>query len=231
MSPAPAITGGPGAPCTVIAALPTTPSLVAEMLAKPAANPATKPLLLTCATPGALVDHVTVRPVSAFPVASRGVAVSCTDPLVRMVAAAGVTSTEATGTNATTVMADVPVTPSAVALMVTGPPPALPVTRPLASTVAVAALPVAHVMARPVSGLPPASLAVAVSWTVAPSAIVADGGVTVIEAIGTGVTVTLAVPLLSSLVAVIVTGPPTLIPVTRPVALIVAMLASLVVQT
>ena len=76
MSPAPASTAGPDALCTVTAAAPTTPSLVALMVAVPAASPTTKPLPFTVAIDGALLPQVTVRPVSAVPLASFGVAVS-----------------------------------------------------------------------------------------------------------------------------------------------------------
>src|SRR6185503_15099050 len=76
-------------------------------------------------------------------------------------------------------------------------------------------------MTRPVNGLPFASFGVAVSWTVAPTATLAEAGVTVTEATGTGVTVMDDVPLCPSLVAVIVAEPAALA-VTRPVAFTVA---------
>jgi hypothetical protein len=47
--------------------------------------------------------------------------------------------------------------------------------------------------------------------------IVDDGGATLTAATGTGVTVTLAVPLTPAAMAVIVTGPPGATPDTRPV--------------
>src|SRR5512138_3200269 len=47
---------------TVIAAVPDFPSLVAEMVALPAAIAVTRPVEDTLATLGALVDHTTVRP-------------------------------------------------------------------------------------------------------------------------------------------------------------------------
>src|SRR6266566_2886816 len=140
---------------------------------------------------------------------------------------AGLTSTAATGT-ALTVTAELPLLPSLVAVIVTGPPGALPVTRPFASTVARVASLVPHVTLRPVSGLPAASFGVAVSCSVAPTTTLAGDGVTSTEATGAGVTVTLDVPLFPSLVAVMVTGPPTLLPVTRPFASTVARVASLV---
>jgi hypothetical protein len=61
---------------TVIAEVPERASLVAVIVAEPAANAVTKPVLETVATAAALVVQVTVR-VSAVPAASRGVAVSC----------------------------------------------------------------------------------------------------------------------------------------------------------
>jgi hypothetical protein len=66
---------GGGAGVTVMAAVPDTPSLVAVIVAVPAATPVTTPVELTVATPTALLDHATVRPVSALPLASRSVAV------------------------------------------------------------------------------------------------------------------------------------------------------------
>ena len=133
-------------------------------------------------------------------------------------------------TVALTVMADVPLLPSLVAVMVTGPPTAVPVTRPFASTVAMLASAVVHVTARPVSALPLASFGVAVSCTVVFTAIVAVAGVTSTEATGTRFTVIAAVPLLPSLVAVTVTGPPAALPVTRPFVSTVARVVSLVVH-
>ena len=83
---------------------------------------------------------------------------------------------------AETVTAPVPLFPSLVAVIVTGPPEATPVTNPLALTVATAALLVTHVTARPVSTLPAASFVVAVSCTVPPGAMFAVAGVTITEA-------------------------------------------------
>ena len=61
---------------TLITEVPERVSLVAVIVAEPAANAVTKPVLETVATAAALVLQVTVR-VSAVPAASRGVAVSC----------------------------------------------------------------------------------------------------------------------------------------------------------
>src|SRR5260370_6395884 len=221
-------TDATGTGVTVTADVPVLPSLVAVIVTgPPTAVPVTSPVAETVAMVASLVVHVTVRPVSGLPAASFGVAVSWTVVPVTMLAVAGVTATEATGTGVT-VTADVPLWPSLVAVIVTGPPAAVPVTSPVAETVAMVASLVAHVTVRPVSGLPPASFGVAVSCTVAPTAMLAVAGVTATDATGTGVTVMAAVPLLPSLVAVIVTGPPAPLPVTRPFASTVAMVASLV---
>jgi hypothetical protein len=48
------------------------------IVALPTVTAVTNPLPLTVATAAALVAQVTVRPVSALPAESRGVAVSCT---------------------------------------------------------------------------------------------------------------------------------------------------------
>src|ERR1041384_1382652 len=105
MSPAPTSTTDAVVAVTVIAEVPLWPSLVAVIVAVPTAPPVTSPLPLTLATPVLLLAHVTVRPVSAFPPASFGVAASCTvDPTVTE-ADAGATVTDATGT-CTTVIGD-----------------------------------------------------------------------------------------------------------------------------
>ena len=87
-----------GSGATVIVAVPLIPSTVAVMVAVPAATAETVPVAETVATAGVLLLHVTARPVSDAPAASRAVAVSaCTPPITRE-AVAGVTTTEATGT-------------------------------------------------------------------------------------------------------------------------------------
>jgi hypothetical protein len=222
----PTLTEATGTGVTVIAPVPLLPSLVAVIVAEPAATPVTNPPL-TVATPALLVVQVTTRPVSAFPLASLGVAVSWTVCPTVTVAEAGLTLTDATGTGVT-VIDDVPLCPSLVAVMVAE-PVATPVTNPLPLTVASPASLLAHVITRPTSAFPLASLGVAVSWTVCPAATVAEAGLTLTDATGTGVVVTVivAVPFWPSLVAVIVAEPaPT--PVTNPVPLTVASPASLV---
>src|SRR2546426_8581033 len=106
-----------GTTATVTVALPAFPSLVAVIVADPAALLVTRPLGLTVATAVLLLAHVTGRPVSALPAESFGVAVSCTVcPTVRL-AVAGATATAATGTSVT-VIAAVPLLPSLVAVIV-----------------------------------------------------------------------------------------------------------------
>src|SRR6266480_3066989 len=83
-----------------------------------------------------------------------------------MLAVAGLTVTEATGT-LVTVMADVPLCPSLVAVIVAEPAATL-VTSPLAETVATAALLVAQVTVRPLRAVPFASFGVAFFLIVPP---------------------------------------------------------------
>src|SRR2546428_4974914 len=121
-----------GTTATVTAALPALPSLVAVIVADPAALLVTRPLGLTVATAVLLLAHVTVRPVSALPAESFGVAVSCTVcPTVRL-AVAGATATAATGTRVTVIAAALPL-PSLVAVIDAQPWDTTP-TRPNLST-------------------------------------------------------------------------------------------------
>src|SRR5437763_6129843 len=169
---------------TVIVDVPLCPSLVAVIVAEPAATPVTSPLPLTVAAAVLLLCQVTGRPASVLPFASLGVAVSCTLPPAGTVADAGATVTEATGM-CTTVMADVPLFPSLVAVIVAD-PAATPVTRPLPLTVAAAVLLLDQMIDRPTSVLPFASFGVAVSCSAWPSFTVADPGVTMTLATGAG---------------------------------------------
>jgi hypothetical protein len=125
----------------------------------------------------------------------------------------GETLTVATGTGVAVTLA-VPLLPSLVAVIVAE-PAATPVTTPLDDTVAMPVLELDHVTVRPVSTLLFASRVVAVSCTVRPTATLGVAGATLTDATGTGVTVTLAVPLFPSLVAVIV-AEPAATPVTTP---------------
>ena len=119
----------------------------------------------------------------------------------------GVTVTVLTGASVT-VIEDVPVFVSLVAVIVVAPAPTA-VTRPLASTVAAAVLLEVHVTTRPVSTLPLASLVTAVSCCVdvIPRTRLAEDGVTVTVLTGATVTVIEDVPVFVSLVAVIVGHP------------------------
>src|SRR2546430_5826068 len=85
-------------PVTVTAAVPVCPSLVAVIVADPAATPVTSPLPSTVATPVLLLDQVTTRPDNGVPFPSLGVAVSCTIWPTCTLGAAGGTATAATGT-------------------------------------------------------------------------------------------------------------------------------------
>jgi hypothetical protein len=131
----------------------------------PPDTPVTTPVPLTVATAAALVVQVIGLPVSTPPLASLVVALRVTICPTTTLAVAGDTVTDATGTSVT-VIAAVPLFPSLVAVIVTGPPAATAVTRPAALTVARVALLVDQLMGRPVSTLPPPSLVVAAIDTV-----------------------------------------------------------------
>ena len=124
----------------------------------------TNPELLTLART-LFEDHATTRPVKTFPAASFSVALSWTLVWVAVsVAVGGVTSTVATGAGIT-LTTDVPETvPNVAETFVV--PIALPVTNPLASTVAVAGALDAHVSGIPAMALFAASRTTAVSWRV-----------------------------------------------------------------
>src|SRR5919198_3824722 len=132
-----------------------------------------------------------------------------------MLAVAGLTVTDATGTGAT-VIAAVPLCPSLVAVIFAL-PATTPETRPLEFTVATAVLLDDQVTVRPVRALPAESFGVAVNCWVPPTVMLAVAGLTATAATGTSATVTLTVPLFPSLVAVIVAAPAATA-VTRPVA-------------
>src|SRR3989440_2218266 len=212
-------------------AVPLFPSLVAVIVAEPAPRPVTSPLPLTGAIVVSSLAQVTALPDSGLPFASLGVALSCTVCPTGTLADDGVTVTEATGTGTlVTIMVAVPLFPSLVAVIVAEPAPR-PVTSPLPLTRAIVVSSLAQVTALPDSGLPFASLGVALSCTVCPTGTLADDGVTVTEATGTGalVTVMVAVPLFPSLVAVIVAVPAPLA-VTSPLPLTRAIVVSSLAQ-
>src|SRR6266702_7106158 len=176
------VTDATGTFVTVIAAVPLLPSLVAVIVAGPAALPVTSPLALTVASAVLLLAQVTVRPLSGFPFASFGVAVSCTVWPTCTDAEAGLTVTDATGT-VLTVIAAVPLFPSLVAVIVAA-PVVTPVTSPLALTVATAVLLLAQLTDRPDNGLPLASFGVAANCTVWPTCTDVVAGFTVTDATG-----------------------------------------------
>src|SRR5690242_20210644 len=96
---------------------------------------------------------------------------------------------------AVTVTVALPVFPSALAITDVM-PAATPVTTPAPETVAIPEFNVDHATGRPVSGLPLASNAVAMNVVVAPTAMVADPGATVMAAIGVAETTIEAVAVL-----------------------------------
>src|SRR5206468_4102747 len=155
------------------------PSLVAVIVAAPAVTPVTTPLPLTVATAVLLLPQLTGRPDNGLPLASFGVAVSCTVWPTGTDAVLGLTVTDATGTVLTVIVAV---------------PTATPVACPAPFTVATAGLLLDQVTVRPPSGLPNASRVIAAYCAVCPTPIVAVAGVTLTDATGSGhpVTVTLA---------------------------------------
>jgi len=170
---------------------PLCPSLVAVIVAVPTAGAVTRPPLFTVATVGLLLAHVITRPLKGLPLASRGVAVSCTVCPTVTVAVGGLTVTDATGT-LVDVMAAVPFALSHAAVMMAA-PAASAVTSPVPFTVATPALLIVHVTTRPVKTFPFASFGVAVSCAVCPTSILAVAGVNVTEDTGTLLTVMAAV--------------------------------------
>jgi hypothetical protein len=94
---------------------------------------------LTDSTAGLLEIQLTVRPDRVLLLPSFGVAISACIPPTTMGVVGAESVTAATGTGLT-VIEDAPVFVSLVAEIVTGPPAAIPVTRPFASTVARAVL-------------------------------------------------------------------------------------------
>src|SRR5947208_9240732 len=213
------VTEATGTGVTVIVEGPLFPSLVAVIVAVPAALPVTSPLPVTVATAVLLLPQLTVRPDNGLPLASFGVAVSCTVWPTGTDAVLGLTVTDATGTVVTVIVA-VPLCPSLVAVIVAA-PAVTPVTTPLPLTVATAVLLLPQLTDRPDNGLPLASFGVAVSCTVWPTGTDAVLGLTVTDAPGTVVTMIVAVPPCPSLVSVIVSAP-ALTPGPRPVPLTVA---------
>jgi hypothetical protein len=224
-----------GASVTAIEDVPILASLVAVIVTgPPAATAVTKPVVLTVATAPLLEDHVTARSVSTAPFASLVTAVSCCAGVIpnTKLADEGLTVTVATGTGLTMITGVVaPGADSLTAVIVAVP-------APTAVTVIVAPLDVLTELAvltertagsletqltgRPDRVVPFPSLGVAVSTCAAPTTIGVAGMESVTVATGASVTVIDDVPVLVSLVAVIVTGPPAATAVTKPVVLTVA---------
>jgi hypothetical protein len=144
---------------TVSVAEPFTPSLVAVIVALPAATPVTRPVELIVAAAVFELDHVTARPVSSLPLPSFTTTTACTVfPTVTLFGVMD-TETDATGIIVTVTVAE-PLTPSLVAVIVAVPGATLD-TKPLPSTVATSLLELVQATVRPLSGLPPASRSVA----------------------------------------------------------------------
>jgi hypothetical protein len=178
--------------------------------------------VLTAATAGAELAHVTVRPVSTAPLASFSVAVACAVPPTTSDDADNATLTLATGTGDTVSPSD-PLTPSLVAVMTTA-PAATAVTSPLAETIATAVLDEVQPTVRPLRTFPDASFNVMVICNVSPTVNDVELAVRVTVATGAGAgaaTVTVAAPLCPSMVA-ITDADPAFTAVTVPVAETVA---------
>src|SRR6266567_1197512 len=228
MSPAPTrVTVLP--PVTVMDAVPLCPSLVAVIVAGPAAKAVTRPLLLTVATEVLELVQVTVRPVRMLPLASRSVALSWSVCPAGTLAVAGLTVTAAVCVMAVPlIVAETVFVPATVELKV-------PVATPVASVgppgcVSVFPLPVAASTAvAPLIGLPLASLAVTVMVEVALPAAIDAGAVVTVDCAadtGPGATVTVAVCVMAVPLAVaetvLVPAPVELrVPVVTPVASVV----------
>jgi hypothetical protein len=226
--PGATVTVATGTWLTLIAADPACPSLVAVIVTGPVPTAVTNPLPVTVARFALVVDHVTTRPVSALPAASRGVAVNCSVWPTTRFAELGVTPTDATGTADTVTLAE-PVCPSLVAVIVAVPVPCA-VTNPLPFTVATPLALVDHTIGRAVSTLPAASRSVAVNCPVCPAFRFNVAGATVTVATGAWLTLIAADPVCPSLVAVIVAVP---VPcaVTNPLPFTVTTLLALVDHT
>lgn len=178
-------TGTGAGALTVICALPTLPSLVAVMVAVPAAFAVTTPDALTVAVCGALEAQTRLRPASAFPFASYVMAVSVIVPPTVSVPDVGATATDATAMGVTVTVA-LALFPPVVAEMVAV-PAATAVIPPFASTATVCGALDVHATARPPSGEPFASNVIALSVAVAPIPRFTLAGATVTDATGTAV--------------------------------------------
>jgi hypothetical protein len=116
--------------------VPVFPSLVAVIVAVPAATPVTRPFASTVAAAVLLEAQVTARPVRTLLLASFIVAVSCCVVPARMLADAGFTVTVAT--DATVVNTGPPCQSSNVALLPYTPTPGAPLDSPASVTLPIA---------------------------------------------------------------------------------------------
>lgn len=150
-----------GTGVTFTAALPVFPSTRAVIVARPELMPVTSPVVSTVAMLGWSVFQATRRPERSAPAESIVRAVSCTVRPAGKVDEEGVTITESTGTGVTVILA-VAARPSLEAVMVAVPRDR-PVTTPLEEIEATVTSLEDQAICRPASGLPPASVGVAVS--------------------------------------------------------------------
>src|SRR5438445_13511665 len=97
------VTEATGTLVTVMADVPLFPSLAAVIVAEPAATPLTNPLAETVAMAALLVAQVTTRPLRAVGSASCREAVNWVVAPTVILAVAGLTVTEATGTVVTVI--------------------------------------------------------------------------------------------------------------------------------
>jgi hypothetical protein len=141
---------------TVIAAVPVFVSLVAVIVTGPTATAVKKPEIESIrAMLVFALDHLTTRPVSTLPLASRVVAESCNVPPTWTLDDAGETDTDATATGVVVVTerGAAPITPSLEAVILVA-PAARAVTMPeVALTEATLVFALDHVTTRPVSTL------------------------------------------------------------------------------
>lgn len=210
---------------TVIEAVADFPSLIAVIVAAPADTAVTAPLAVTVATPGVFDDHAIARLLSTLPLASVRTAAMVVAPPTTILAVVGVRVIVATGASDTPT-ADVALCPSLVAVIVVLPGPTA-VTTPVEDTVATVGWLDVQVTVRPVNTFPLPSFVTGVIVIVGPpTSRLALVGVTVMDATGTFDTVTVAVPLFPSLLAVIV-AVPTATAVTTPLLDTVAMAVGL----
>src|SRR5437867_10265703 len=101
MNTCPNVAPPPEEAVTVIAAEPLLLSLVAVIVAVPAATPVTRPLVFTEAIDELLLDQLTARPVRMVPPASLRVAAAWSVPPITTLGDARLTVTVATGRRTT----------------------------------------------------------------------------------------------------------------------------------